>query len=71
MCGTAKPRKEIGPQKAVVIAVSNPVVISNMLRVRRMLTPKFSAYLTPNSMALSGLIRSIESSSPANVKSEK
>ena len=25
MCGTASPIKEIGPQKAVVVAVSNPV----------------------------------------------
>ena len=32
--------QEIGPQKAVVVAVSNPVATSSRLRVRRMLIPR-------------------------------
>ena len=35
MCGTASPIKEIGPQKAVVVAVSNPVATSSRLRRKR------------------------------------
>ena len=31
--GTARPRKEMGPQKAVVVAVSSPVQQSSRLRV--------------------------------------
>ena len=43
MCGTASPRKEMGPQKAVVVAVSRPVQQSNALRVRRILVPRLAA----------------------------
>lgn len=47
MCGTASPIKEIGPQKAVVVAVSNPVATSSRLRVRRMLIPRFRHSVFP------------------------
>ena len=55
MCGTDKPINVIGPQKAVVEAVSKPVAKSNRFLVKDIFTPKFSAYLVPNSMALRGL----------------
>lgn len=42
-CGTAKPRNEIGPQKAVVVAVSNPEDRSNPLRLLRTFTPRLAA----------------------------
>lgn len=35
MCGTASPMNAMGPQKAVLVAVSNPVQQSNKVRVRR------------------------------------
>ena len=43
MWGTANPTKAIGPQKAVEVAVSRPVVKSNMVRVRLTLMPKLVA----------------------------
>ena len=54
MWGTDKPIKVMGPQKAVVVAVSSPVAKSNRFLVKEILTPRFSAYRVPNSMALSG-----------------
>ena len=39
ICGTASPMKEIGPQKAVVVAVSNPVQNRMAIRVRLILIP--------------------------------
>ena len=42
-CGTANPMNDTGPQKAVTTAVRIPVTNNNMLRVRRTITPKFSA----------------------------
>lgn len=56
MCGTAKPRNEIGPQKAVVVAVKSPVQISRHFLVSRMFTPRFVAYCSPNSNASSDLV---------------
>lgn len=43
MCGTASPTNAIGPQKAVLAAVSMPVAVSSSRRVRLMSTPKFAA----------------------------
>ena len=45
----------MGPQNAVVVAVSNPVASNNRLRVSEILTPKFSAYRVPSNIALRGL----------------
>lgn len=44
----------MGPQNAVTIAVKTPDKINNLLRVDRILMPRFSAYLTPNNNALRG-----------------
>lgn len=44
ICGVASPRKDTGPQKAVAIAVSNPVDNNNNVRTRVTLKPRFSAY---------------------------
>ena len=41
--GTAKPTKAMGPQKAVEVAVSKPVVNNNKVRVRETLMPKLAA----------------------------
>ena len=54
MCGTDRPINVIGPQNAVVVAVSSPVARSNRFLVNEIFTPRFSAYLVPNSIALSG-----------------
>ena len=43
ICGTASPKKEIGPQKAVVVAVSKPVQSNRQLRVLCTLTPRLVA----------------------------
>lgn len=43
MCGVARPMKLTGPQKAVVMAESNPVASRSMWRVRVVFTPKFCA----------------------------
>ena len=43
MCGTASPMNEMGPQKAVVDAVSSPVTMSSRLRVSLMFTPRLAA----------------------------
>ena len=44
ICGTARLMKATGPQKAVVTAVSSPVVTSSSLRVRRVLLIRLLAY---------------------------
>ena len=64
--GTASPMKEMGPQKAVVVAVSKPVAMSSRLRMRRILIPRFSAYRVPKSRALRGLISRMAMRSPAH-----
>ena len=46
-CGTAKPIKAIGPQKAVDKAAITPVSNKIIVRKRFMFTPKFSAYRLP------------------------
>ncbi len=71
MCGTASPINDIGPQNAVVVAVSTPVARRINPLVRLMLTPKFSAYTSPNSRALRGFISSIEMATPPATKSIK
>ena len=43
MWGTTSPMKLMGPQNAVTPAVRMPVMMSRELRVRLVLTPKFSA----------------------------
>lgn len=63
MCGTIRPINPIGPQKAVTTAVSTPERMSNLLRVARMFTPRFSAYLAPKSNAFNGFTSSSESPS--------
>ena len=56
ICGTANPINEIGPQKAVAVAVSNPVQSRMIMRVRFTFTPIFAAYISPKSKALRGFI---------------
>jgi len=68
ICGTANPIKAIGPQKAVVIAVSIPVAINNRLRVSRTFTPRFSAYRFPNNKAFKGLINMTDKTKPAVIE---
>lgn len=65
MWGTDRPMKATGPQKAVVVAVSQPVTSSRRFRVSRVLIPRFSAYCSPRSKALSGLINKSEAANPA------
>ena len=42
-CGTARPMNEIGPQKAVTMDVSAPVMMRSQLRTTVVRMPKFSA----------------------------
>ena len=42
-CGTANPMNDMGPQKAVVVAVRSPVTSSSSCRIRPILMPRFSA----------------------------
>ena len=67
MWGTARPMKATGPQKAVAEAVSTPVTASSCVRRRRVATPRFSAYCSPRSSALSGLASATEQARPAAV----
>ena len=65
MCGVARPIKAIGPQKAVTTAVSKPVISNKAMRSFLIENPRFSAYCSPRSMALRGLMsRSAETISP-------
>ena len=43
ICGTARPKKAMGPQKAVMRAVRKPESKMISMLLRRMLTPRFSA----------------------------
>ena len=43
ICGTANPKNEIGPQKAVVVAVSRPVQTNRQLRILCTLMPRLVA----------------------------
>ena len=43
MCGTVKPINDIGPQRAVTVAVRMPVTISTMVRTFRTFIPKLVA----------------------------
>ena len=54
ICGTANPMKAIGPQNAVVTAVSKPVTTAASC-ARVSCSPRFSAYCSPNSGALGAL----------------
>ena len=67
ICGTASPIKAIGPQYAVVTAVSRPVTINRQLRSLIVFIPRFSAYCSPSKIAFKGLIRSNEQIRPAIV----
>ena len=43
MCGTAKPKKAMGPQNAVMRAVRKPEAKMMSILLRLMFTPRFSA----------------------------
>ena len=43
MCGTISPIKDMGPQKAVTIAVRSPVMTNKRFLITFMLIPRFSA----------------------------
>ena len=43
MCGTAKPRKAMGPQNAVMMAVRKPETKMISILLRLIFTPRFSA----------------------------
>ena len=70
MWGTANPINATGPQKAVVAAVRIPVARSSRFLVLLIFTPKFSAYLFPNSMALRGLMSKIAMNIPIKIRRE-
>ena len=71
MCGTAKPINEMGPQKAVVVAVNNPEQKRMAIRVRLILTPKLAAYISPSNKAFSGFTNRAASNKPVNEKRKK
>ena len=43
ICGTAKPKKAMGPQNAVMMAVRKPETKMMSILLLRMFTPRFSA----------------------------
>ena len=43
ICGTAKPKKAMGPQNAVISAVRKPEAKMMSILLRLMFTPRFSA----------------------------
>ena len=61
----------IGPQNVVTHAVRSPTVNNIKLRTRRILIPKFAAYLSPKRRALSGLIKSTDATKPIKIVDEK
>ena len=71
ICGTAKPKNKIGPQKDVVIDVSRPVNISRRVRILVVFTPKLSAYKVPNDNIFNGFIKSKDIKTPNKQSTEK
>lgn len=67
--GTASPIKEIGPQKAVAVAVKTPVQTKIEILAGLIFTPKFAAYISPSRRALSGFMSSSAQASPTKIKS--
>ena len=61
----ARPMKPIGPQKAVTVPASSVVERNSNPRERRMFSPIVTAYSSPNSSKLSGLIVTTANNSPA------
>lgn len=57
ICGIANPKNAIGPQYAVTIAVRYPEISIIISLVLFMLSPRFSAYRSPNNNVLSVLER--------------
>lgn len=66
-CGIASPKKAIGPQYAVTIAVKYPdMSIINMLFLL-VFKPRFSAYNSPNSMTFNLLGKNKLAESPNSI----
>lgn len=63
-CGTARPINAIGPQYAVVTAVSHPVITNRQLRTVCTFIPKLCAYCSPSNNALRGFISNIAPTNP-------
>lgn len=70
-CGIANPKKAIGPQYAVTIAVKYPEIIIIMKLLLLMLSPKFSAYKSPNKRIFNILGRNRLADSPNIIAVEK
>ena len=66
ICGTANPIKEMGPQKAVAVAVRIPVQSRIKTRVRFTFMPRLAAYISPKRSAFNGLINNMERSRPTS-----
>lgn len=66
--GMASPMKPIGPQKAVTVPASSVVERNSSPRERRMFSPIVTAYSSPNSSKLSGLIVTTANNSPAIIR---
>ena len=62
---------EIGPQQAVVVAVTHPAQKRIRIRVRLILIPKLAAYISPNNNAFNGFINKIDNNKPITVKPTK
>jgi len=63
--GMASPMKPIGPQKAVTVPASNVVERNSSPRERRTFSPIVTAYSSPNSSRLSGLMVITANNNPA------
>ena len=71
ICGTANPIKEIGPQKAVVVAVNIPVHKRMAIRARLIRIPRLAAYISPSNKAFRGFISKTANSNPINAQVPK
>lgn len=61
----------MGPQKAVVMAVSRPTTTNSILRIWRVLIPKLSAYCGPKSRMFSGFTNKKDAIIPIKQRIEK
>ena len=64
-CGTAKPINATGPQNAVTVAPSTPVITRIFKRALLTGTPRLRAYPSPSNIMFNGLIINAEPTSPA------
>ena len=69
-CGIANPKNAIGPQYAVTIAVRYPDISIIMTLALFKLSPRFSAYKSPNNKEFKVLGRNMLAVMPIKIETE-